>query len=75
MSETRDVAVLGGGVAGLTAAFHLREVDVEVLEAASSIGGRTLSKEFSEDVWANYAAQYLSADKVKMIELAGSASV
>ena len=70
MSETRDVAVLGGGVAGLTAAFHLREVDVEVLEAASSIGGRTLSKEFSEDVWANYAAQYLSADKVKMIELA-----
>ena len=70
MSETRDVAVLGGGVAGLTAAFHLREVDVEVLEASASIGGRTLSKEFSEDVWANYAAQYLSADKTKMIELA-----
>lgn len=54
----------------MTAAYHLRDLDVEVIEASDSIGGRTLSKEFSDDVWANYAAQYLSADKIKMIELA-----
>ncbi len=70
MGDTRDVMVLGGGVAGLTAAYHLRDLDVEVLEADGAIGGRTLSKEFSDNVWANYAAQYLSADKTKMIELA-----
>ena len=54
----------------MTVAYHLRDLDVEVIEASDSIGGRTLSKEFSDDVWANYAAQYLSADKIKMIELA-----
>ena len=70
MSHTREVAVLGGGVGGLTAAYHLRDLDVEVLETEAFIGGRTLSKQFSDDVWANFAAQYLSADKTKMIALA-----
>ena len=70
MCDTRDVIVLGGGVAGLVAAYYLQDLDVEVLEAGSAVGGRTASKQYSEDVWANFAAQYLSADKTKMIELA-----
>ncbi len=35
--------VVGGGVSGLTAAWHLRKHDVRVLEAAGAAGGRTLS--------------------------------
>jgi len=66
----RDVVILGGGVAGLTAAYRLRKYDVEVLDADSHIGGRTLSEQFPGGGWANFAAQYLSADKVNVIELA-----
>lgn len=44
-----DCLVLGAGVAGLTAAFDLRErgVDVRVLEARERVGGRTFSGELA----------------------------
>ena len=71
----RDVVVLGSGVAGLTAAYRLRDLDVEVIEAASHIGGRTLSDSFDDGTWANYAAQYVSDDKVKVIEQADELSL
>lgn len=66
----RDVVILGSGVAGLTAAYHLRDLAVEVIEASSHIGGRTLSESFEDGTWANFAAQYVSDDKIKVIELA-----
>lgn len=66
----RDVVVLGAGVAGLTAAYRLRGLDVEVIEAADHIGGRTLSQRFDDGTWANFAAQYVSDDKVTLIKLA-----
>jgi len=68
--EMRDVAILGAGVAGLTAAYRLRGLDVEVLEAANHVGGRTLSQSFEDGTWANFAAQYVSDDKVTLIALA-----
>jgi monoamine oxidase len=64
-----DVAVLGAGVAGLTAAYRLRGLDVEVFEASDRVGGRTKSQRFSESSWANFGAQYVSDDKVKVVEL------
>lgn len=70
MAHIYDVAVLGAGVAGLTAAYRLRDRDVVVLEADSHVGGRTLSESFDDGSWANYAAQYVSSDKLKVIELA-----
>ena len=42
--EERDVVIVGAGIAGLTAALHLRDLSPLVLEASDRIGGRILSK-------------------------------
>lgn len=75
MGRSCEVAVLGAGVAGLTATYRMKGRDVVVLEAADHIGGRTLSKRFTDGSWANYAAQYVSTDKVKVVELADELGV
>jgi len=41
----RDVAVVGAGIAGLTAAWQLRDLDTIVLEADDRVGGRIKSVE------------------------------
>ena len=48
MDRLYEVAVLGAGVAGLTAAYRLRGRDTVIVEAAGHIGGRTLSKRFDD---------------------------
>ena len=65
-----DVVVLGAGVAGLTAAYYLRDLDIQVLDAADHVGGRTKSISFANGAWANFGAQYVSPDKAKVVELA-----
>ncbi len=65
-----DVAVLGGGVAGLAAAYRLRDLDLEVFDAADHIGGRTRSLRQPDGIWLNTGAQYVSTDRVKVVELA-----
>jgi oxygen-dependent protoporphyrinogen oxidase len=53
--ELRDVVVVGAGIAGLAAAWDLRNRDVLVLEAADRIGGRIRS-ERRGDYWLNVGA-------------------
>ncbi len=65
-----DVAVLGAGVAGLTAAYLLRDREIEVFDAASHIGGRTRSLQQADGIWLNTGAQYVSTDRIKVVELA-----
>src|SRR5436305_222900 len=52
---TYDVAVVGGGIAGLATAWHLRDLDVLVLEASDRLGGR-IKSEPRGDVWLNFGA-------------------
>ena len=50
--------VIGAGLAGLTAAYELRDRDVVVLESRDRVGGRTLSGE-RDGVWYNSGAQFV----------------
>src|SRR4051812_4595744 len=53
--STVDVVVVGGGIAGLAAAWHLRGLDVLVLESTDRLGGRIRSEPRGE-VWLNFGA-------------------
>ena len=52
---SHDVVVVGAGIAGLASAWHLRGLDVLVLEASDRPGGRIRS-ESRGDVWLNFGA-------------------
>src|SRR5688572_674579 len=52
---TRDVVVIGGGIAGLSAAWRLRHRDVLLLEAGDRLGGR-LRSDTRGDYWLSYGA-------------------
>ena len=56
----RDVVVIGGGIAGLSAAWRLRHRDVLLLEAADRLGGR-LRSDPRGDYWLNYGAHLFPA--------------
>ena len=52
---TREVVVIGGGIAGLAAAWRLRGRDVLLLEAGDRLGGRLRSDPCGDD-WLSYGA-------------------
>lgn len=52
---TRDVVVIGGGIAGLAAAWKLRSVDVLLLEREDRVGGR-IKSEPREAYWLSVGA-------------------
>ena len=55
VEEEREVVVVGGGIAGLAAAWRLRHRDVLLLEAGDRLGGR-LRSERRGAYWLSYGA-------------------
>ncbi len=56
MTESHEVVVVGGGIAGLAAAWRLRDRDVLLLEAGDRLGGRLRSEPHGDDAWLNLGA-------------------
>ena len=67
-AEIRDVVVVGGGIAGLTAAHALRDLDVVLLEAADRAGGRIHSEPRGEN-WLNFGAHVFGGESSSSGEL------
>jgi oxygen-dependent protoporphyrinogen oxidase len=57
---TRDVVIVGGGIAGLAAAWRLRHRDILLLEEGDRLGGRIRSEPWGE-YWLNYGAHLFPA--------------
>jgi protoporphyrinogen/coproporphyrinogen III oxidase len=71
------VVIVGGGVAGLAAAWHLRDLDIVLLEADDRVGGR-IKSEPRGDVWLNLGAHVFGGPESaagKLIEETGLAAV
>jgi len=73
--KQRDIVILGAGLAGLSAAYHLRDLDLEVVDVADHVGGRTKSVLLPNGPWMNYGAQYIPEDRPHVVALADAVGV
>lgn len=72
--RTCDVVVVGAGLAGLAAAWEIRDRDVVVLEASDRVGGR-LKSEPRDRYWLNWGAHVFAGSGSAVGRLIASAGV
>lgn len=72
-----DVVIVGGGLAGLTAARELRGRgrDVVVLEAQDRVGGRTLNHTFSDGTVVEVGGQWVGPTQDRLSALAAELGI
>lgn len=65
-AEVEKLVVVGGGLAGLTAAYRASARDPLVLERNSWVGGRTHSESLGDGLWINLGAFWLPESAVRL---------
>lgn len=62
-----EVVILGGGLAGLTAAFELkkRQIPFKLFEASGRVGGRVQTLYFGENAWADLGGEFVADDHLE----------
>jgi monoamine oxidase len=75
--DSFDVAVVGAGLSGLTAALRLQEAgrSVVVLEARERVGGRTLNEPIGEGQVVELGGQWVGPTHTAILALAGEVGV
>ena len=63
-NEIFDTVIIGGGIAGLTAANELKKSNILVIEKEKECGGRTLSYEYGDYIF-NSGAQVVLGKSTK----------
>jgi oxygen-dependent protoporphyrinogen oxidase len=63
-----DTVIIGGGIAGLTAAYMLRDKNILLLEQEDRFGGRVWSQKINEATY-NIGTQYLNEEDNSFIHL------
>ncbi|NEQ50142.1 MAG: NAD(P)-binding protein [Leptolyngbya sp. SIO3F4] len=73
-STAPKIVIVGAGLAGLTAAHHLKKAGYHatLYEASNRIGGRmfTVKDAVGKDTWVNLGAEYINSDHEDMLALA-----
>ncbi len=67
--EVLDAVIVGAGLAGLTAAYRLKDKNILVLEKEDVCGGRTISRKMGEYIY-NTGAQVVLSDESETAKLA-----
>jgi monoamine oxidase len=72
MSTEADVLVVGAGLAGLSAARHLRGagLEVKVLEGRERVGGRLLRRALGDGHWVDVGGQWMGPTQTRLATLA-----
>jgi oxygen-dependent protoporphyrinogen oxidase len=71
--QRTDVVVVGAGIAGLSAAWELRDLDVVVLESTGRVGGRLMS-EPRDPYWLNFGGHVIGSSETftgRLLDAAG----
>lgn len=68
MPKSYDVIIVGGGIAGLTAAYYLDDFDVLLLEMQEQVGGRASSGQYKTISFAR-GAEYLGKPEEPLEEM------
>ena len=64
----KDVVIIGGGLAGLSAAWRLRDWDIQLLESSDRIGGRIRSEKRGQ-YWMNWGGHMFAGEGSATAEL------